>query len=244
LPVTHGWSGSDSDDRAGFSVADGPPFVHALGLMLDPGWRRQALEERCRCARCFVDAVRAPGPVRTHAYSTVGLRGGVDVLLWSLGPSPERLEERAAAALRTGLGAWASVRQSLLGVVAGSPYARRSPPRASALFAGTRARYLVVYPFTKSTDWHLLRPERRQGIMDEHVQVARRYPQVRQLLANGFGLGDQDYVVAYETDDLETFSHLVHALRSTEGRLATVRDTPVLTGVHRPPADLVRLLTT
>lgn len=235
----------DRDDVAwaGSSVANHPAFVHALALALDPAWRRQGIGERRRSARRLLEALREPGPVHTEVYSTVGLRRGVDLLLWSLGRSPDRLEERAAAALRTRLGAWTTVRQSLLGVVAGSPYARRPSAPAPALFAGARMRYLVVYPFTKSTEWHLLRSETRQGIMDEHIRVGRRYPQVRQLLANGFGLGDQDYVVAYGTDDPAAFSDLVRALRSTEGRRATVRDTPVLTGVHRPPADLVSLLT-
>ncbi|HXM58329.1 MAG TPA: chlorite dismutase family protein [Candidatus Dormibacteraeota bacterium] len=169
----------------------------------------------------------------------IGLRPGADLLLWSGGPAPDHLEERASAALRTGLGAWAAVRQSLLGFVAGSPYRRRAAP---TLFAGAPARYLVVYPFTKSAEWHQLDHETRQGIMDEHIRVGRRYPEVRQLLANGFGLGDQDYIVAYETDDLVAFSELVRELRGTEARRATVSDTPVLTAVRRPDADLVRLL--
>jgi chlorite dismutase len=65
---------------------------------------------------------------------------------------------------------------------------------------------------------------------------------VRQLLANSFGLDDQDFLVAYETDELAVFSELVRALRGTESRRSTVRDTPILTGVHREPRELAALL--
>jgi len=107
---------------------------------------------------------------------------------------------------------------------------------------GDRARYLIVYPFTKSTEWYLTSREVRQGSMNEHMRVGHTYPQVRQLLANSFGLDDQDFLVAYETDDLPAFSALVRDLRGTDGRRSTVRDTPILLGVHRPAPEIVELL--
>src|SRR5256885_15966634 len=107
----------------------GARFVHALALGLDPAWRALTHEQRCRSARVFAGACDAGAPVTTVGYSMVGLQAGTDMLLWSLGPSLEALEERAAAALRTGLGAWTVVRESLLGVIAPSPYGRRSEER-------------------------------------------------------------------------------------------------------------------
>jgi chlorite dismutase len=78
--------------------------------------------------------------------------------------------------------------------------------------------------------------------MNEHMRIGHDYPQVSQLLANSFGVDDMDFLVAYETDDLTKFSELVRALRETEGRRSTVRDTPILTGVHRPLAEITALL--
>jgi chlorite dismutase len=72
--------------------------------------------------------------------------------------------------------------------------------------------------------------------------VGHGYPEVRQLLANSFGLDDMDFLVAYETDDLSKFSELVRALRGTESRRSTVRDTPILTGIHRPIEEITQLL--
>jgi chlorite dismutase len=78
--------------------------------------------------------------------------------------------------------------------------------------------------------------------MNEHMKVGHQYPMVRQALAYSFGLDSQDFVVAYETDDLVAFGDLVRALRSTESRRSTVSDSPILLGTHRPMAEIVALL--
>jgi len=217
-------------------------FVHALALGLDPAWRRLESEERCQTADELVAAVRRESDVRTHTYSMVGLQAGADLLLWSLGPSLDALEERSAAVLRTGMGRWMAVSESFLGVIQPSQYVKKPTAQEQSLFSGDRSRYLVVYPFTKSADWYLLDREERQRIMNEHMKVGHSYPEVRQLLANSFGLDDMDFLVAYETDDLPRFSELVRALRGTESRRSTVRDTPILTGIHRPIEEITELL--
>ena len=74
------------------------------------------------------------------------------------------------------------------------------------------------------------------------MKVGRRFPMVRQALAYSCGLDDQDFIVAYETDDLAAFGDLVRDLRSTESRRSTVRDTPILVGVRRPIDELGELL--
>jgi chlorite dismutase len=212
-------------------------FIQALGLGLDPAWRRIPTAERCQTA----DELRK-SDVTTHSYSMVGLQAGTDLLLWSLGPSLESLEERAASVLRSGMGRWMSVTHSFLGLIQPSQYVKKPTPQEQSLFSGERSRYLIVYPFTKNTDWYLLGREARQGIMNEHMRVGHDYPEVRQLLANSFGVDDMDFLVAYETDDLPKFSELVRALRETESRRSTVRDTPILCGVHRPIEEITALL--
>jgi chlorite dismutase len=217
-------------------------YVHALALGLDPAWRRLDRDERCRSAEQFAAAVAAPSDVSTFTYSMVGLRAGVDLLLWSLAPSLEALEDRTAATLRAGMGAWMTVRHSFLGLIVPSQYVKRPTQQEQSLFDGERSRYIVVYPFTKSTDWYLLPQDERQKVMNEHMKVGHRFGQVRQLLAYSFGLDDMDFLVAYETDDLPAFGELVRELRGTESRRSTVRDTPILTGIHRPIAEITALL--
>ena len=67
---------------------------------------------------------------------------------------------------------------------------------------------------------------------------------IRQALAYSFGLDAQDFVVAYETDDLVAFGDLVRALRATESRRSTVSDTPILLGIRRPIDEILTLLGT
>jgi len=223
-------------------------YVHALALGLDPAWRRLPAAARRETADAFVEAVGATAgtdagrDVVTETYSLIGIKAGVDLLVWRLGPSLDALEEAAARTLRTGLGRWLTVRESFVGLIRESQYVAKATSQEQSLFEGERSRYLIVYPFTKSTDWYLLSREVRQGSMNEHMRVGHGYPQVRQLLAHSFGLDDQDFVVAYETDDLPAFSALVRELRSTEGRRSTVRDTPILTAVHRPIGEILDLL--
>ena len=225
-------------------MSDDQTYVQALALGLDPAWRRQPDADRHDEGCRFAEAVRASSVegVRTITYSSVGLEPGVDVLLWRLAPSVDALESTAAALLRAGLGRWLSVGHSLIGRIGPSQYVRKPTEQEQAVFAGERSRYLIVYPFTKSTDWYLLSKEARQGVMNEHIRVGHRYPTVRQALAYSFGLDSQDFVVAYETDDLVAFGDLVRELRGTESRRSTVADTPILLGVHRPIEEIVSLL--
>lgn len=217
-------------------------YVHALALGLDGAWRRLDRDERCRSAEELAAAMASHPEVSTYAYSMIGLKAGVDVLLWSLAPSLEVLEEKSADVLRSGMGAWMTVRHSFLGLIAASQYVKRPTAQEQSLFSGERSRYLIVYPFTKSTEWYLLSQDDRQTVMNEHMKVGHRYHQVRQLLAYSFGLDDMDFLVAYETDDLPSFGELVRELRGTESRRSTIRDTPILTGIHRPIEEISALL--
>jgi chlorite dismutase len=215
--------------------------VHALALGLDSAWRRLPDAQRRSTCADFVSSIEQAGDVTSYAYTMVGLQPGVDLMLWRLAPSLDALEASAAAALRCGMGTWMNVKESFVGLIQPSQYVKKPTPQEQSLFSGERSRYLVVYPFTKSAEWYLLDKETRQRVMNEHMKVGHGYPQVRQLLAYSFGLDDQDFVVAYETDDLAAFGELVRALRSTESRRSTVRDTPILAGIHRPLDELAGL---
>jgi chlorite dismutase len=219
-------------------------YIQALALGVDPAWRRRSDDDRrqdgCEFAAAVTELDRLGG--RTLSYSSIGLEAGVDVLLWRMAPDVDTLEASAAAVLRSGLGRWLTVRHSLIGRIGPSQYVRKPTEQEQSLFAGERSRYLVVYPFTKSTEWYLLSKEARQGVMNEHMRVGHAYPAIRQALAYSFGLDSQEFVVAYEMDDLAEFGDLVRALRSTESRRSTVADTPILLGIHRPIDEILSLL--
>ena len=219
-------------------------YVQALALGLDPAWRRRADDERrddgCRFAEAHAAAEQ--DGVRSVAYSSVGIEPGVDLLFWGMASTLDALEAAAAGILRAGLGRWLTVRHSLIGRIGPSQYVKKPTAQEQSLLSGERSRYLIVYPFTKSAEWYLLSRETRQGIMNEHMRVGHDYPMVRQALAYSFGLDSQEFVVAYETDDLVAFGDLVRALRGTESRRSTVKDTPILLGIRRPLDEILSLL--
>lgn len=218
-------------------------FVHAWLLRLDPAWRRCPAAERRTDLDAFCAAAgRTDGRLLQHAYSTIGLRAEGDLLLWRMADSLEAIEETAADLLTAGIGRWMLPTLSMIGMTRPSQYVKRPTAQEQSLFAGDRSRYLVVYPFVKSIDWYLTPAEERQQVMRGHMKVGHAYPQVRQLLAYSFGLDDQEFIVAYETDDLVGFQDLVRELRETESRRSTVRDTPIVTGIHRPLGRILDLL--
>jgi chlorite dismutase len=218
-------------------------YVHVLALRLDPRWRRLSDATRLKDARAFAGAIQASAErVRTFTYSMVGLRADVDLLFWRLGSSVEALEETAAAVLQSGMGRFMTVAHSMLGLVRPSTYVKTPTTQEQAMFTGDRDKYLIVYPFVKTAEWYLLDRETRQKMMNEHMKIGHQFPMVQQLLAYSFGLDDQEFIVAYETDELPAFLDLVYALRMTEGRKYTLRDTPILTGIHRPVHEILGLL--
>ena len=218
-------------------------WVHAWLLRLDPAWRRRSVDERRVDVDAFCAAAgRSEAALAQHAYSTIGLRADGDLLLWRMADHPEAIEETAADLLTSGIGRWLSPTISMIGLTRASQYVKRPTGQEQSLFSGDRSRYLVVYPFTKSTEWYQTPADERQAIMRGHMKVGHRYPQIRQLLAYSFGLDDQEFIVAYETDDLVAFQDLVRELRETESRRSTVRDTPIVTGIHRPLGDILGLL--
>jgi chlorite dismutase len=218
-------------------------FVHAWLLRLNPSWRREPAEQRRADVDAFCAAAgRAERQLLQHSYSTVGLRAEGDLLLWRMSESLEAVEESAGDLLAAGIGRWMTPALSMIGLTRPSQYVKRPTTQEQSLFSGERSRYLVVYPFTKSVEWYLTSAEERQEVMKGHMRVGHAYPQVRQLLAYSFGLDDQEFIVAYETDDLVAFQDLVRDLRATESRRSTVRDTPIVTGIRRPLGEILSLL--
>jgi chlorite dismutase len=98
-------------------------------------------------------------------------------------------------------------------------------------------QYLIVYPFVKTHEWYQMPPEERRRMMTSHIRVGKTHQGIDQLLLYSTGLQDQEFVVAYESDDLAAFSLLVSELRMTEARLYTERDTPVHVGMYVGPDE-------
>ena len=219
------------------------PVVQFLVMGLNPAWRMLSEHERSKGREEMLNAIHSwDDGITTYSYSLVGIKAGADVLLWRVAGSIDQLQESYAAMTRTGLGRYLEARYIMTGLVRQSTYVKKPTAQEQAILEQNRKRYLIVYPFTKTAEWYLLKRDTRQGIMNEHIRVGREFPTISQVLVYSFGLDDQEFIVAYETDDLKTFQDCVIALRETEARRYTLRDTPIFTAIHRPLEEVLELL--
>ena len=129
----------------------------------------------------------------------------------------------------------------LWGFTRPSQYSKARSKQEIDPFAEERKPYLIIYPFSKTTEWYLMSRESRQGMMNEHIRIGKQYDDISQLLLYSFGLQNQEFVVVYETDELARFSDLVNELRDTEARRYTLRDTPLHTAIYHPADETLAL---
>ena len=222
-------------------------YVNFGFYKVDPAWRRLAEEDRKRGKCQFIDVVKSyDQDVITIAYSLVGIRGDCDLMLWRIGYNLLKFQEMMAKLLATDLGKYLLTPYSYLSMTKRSVYVDKHTHEGQE---GTRLklipgqfRYLFVYPFVKSKPWYKLTKHARQGMMDEHIEIGHRYPTVRLNTTYSFGLDDQEFVVAFESDKPEHFVDLVMELRHSEATSYTVRDTPTFTCVHRELEEVLDLL--
>jgi len=202
-------------------------YVDFLFFKVDPRFRRLPAAEKEEGTSAFRDVLqRLPQGFKIRPYLSLGFRPETDFLLWVVTPDLEEVQKFVTRLLRTGLGKYLHLVYSYAAV--------RQPP----LYAATHqqqfekdeppGRFLFVYPFVKSREWYLLPMEKRQEVMNEHMRVAREFAMVRLNTTYSFGLGDQDFILAFEADEPEDFEKLVQRLRETESSRYTVRDTPMI----------------
>jgi chlorite dismutase len=204
-------------------------FVKFTFLKLDPAWRRRDTEERASDKREFLAACEDFGLDRSlRAYSTVGTRGDVDLMLLSQSPILDDIHTFHVVLGQSGLARWATIPYSYLAMTKPSPYSEEA---ARPEICTSERKYLFVYPFWKKREWYALSPEERQRIMAGHIEIGRRYPQISINTAYSFGLDDQEFVVSFEADEPGDFLDLVQELRGSEASSYTLRDTPIFTCV-------------
>jgi len=213
-------------------------YVNFVFYKVDPAWRRLPESERTKGKQEFLRAVEEyTGKVLMVAYSSVGIRGDCDIMLWRISYELELFQDMTTKILASGLGQYLTTPYSYLAITKRSVYVdhhthENQESKRLTVVPG-KAKYIFVYPFLKTRDWFLLTKAARQGMMDEHIEVGHRFPSVKLNTTYSFGLDDQEWVVAFESDKPEDFLDLVMALRETEGSRYTLRDTPIFTCIHK-----------
>lgn len=224
-------------------------FVSFLFYKVDPAWRRLSPSDREQGKKEFIQVVEEYTKDRkafmAMTYSTMGTRGDVDFMMWRIGYSLETIQEFTAKLFSTRMGQYLTTPYSYLAITKRSVYVDKINPEHEEQrlrIVPGKAKYLFMYPFVKTPEWYLLTKHTRQGMMDEHIIVGNKYPSVKLNTTYSFGLDDQEFSLAFETDKPEDFVNLLMDLRETQGRLYTHRDTPIFTCVNRGLKETLDLL--
>lgn len=172
-------------------------------------------------------------------YDIAGFRADADVLVWLHAPTTEALQEGYRAVLRGSAGRLSPV-WSNIGVHRAAEFNRSHIP---AFLAGeTPGDYLCVYPFVRSRDWYLLPDAERSQMLREHGAAARDYGDVLANTVASFALGDYEWLLAFESNDLTRIVDLMRELRATEARRHVIEETPFFTGPRVAAATLLARL--
>jgi len=195
--------------------------------LLDPAKQKAAKEEFEKIVSGYRDRMII------LTYSTVGLKAEVDFMLWRIGYDLAPFQQMIADVNRSKIGAYLEIPASYLAMTKHSQYVddhvhEGQEGRRLKIVPG-ESPLLFVYPFVKTRPWYLLPAAERQRMMTDHIAVGHRFKNVKINTTYSFGIDDQEFVVAFETDSAADFLDLVQVLRETESSSYTLRDTPMYT---------------
>ncbi|MCA1673934.1 MAG: chlorite dismutase family protein [Actinobacteria bacterium] len=207
----------------------------------EPGALSADRGEAAREAEQYFETLEGKGVVVRGIYALAGLRADADWMVWWHSEDIEALQagyaelRRSTAVGRAGLPVWSNV--------ALHRPAEFNKSHVPAFLAGEEPRrYVCVYPFVRSYEWYLLPDEQRRELLAEHGKQARDYPDVRANTVASFGLGDYEWILAFEADELHRIVDLMRALRASRARRHVREEVPFFTGPRVPVAELVATL--
>ncbi len=175
------------------------------------------------------EQLAAEGVTLRGIYDVSAMRDNADIMIWTHGQNPEKLQAAVRKIRRTALFSGTTIVWSTMGVHREAEFTRNHAP-AYARGKAPEA-WVCVYPFVRSYDWYLKAPEERARIMAEHGRNGfAQYPDVKGSTLSAFGFSDYEWVLAFEADTLDRLEGVMHAQRYTEARLYVREDTPFFTG--------------
>ena len=173
-------------------------------------------------------------------YDVQGLRADADLMVWWHAESSDDLQEAYSRFRRTAIGRSLEPVWSVMALHRPAEFNRSHVP---AFLADEEAqRYVCVYPFVRSYEWYVLPDDERRAMLAEHGQMGRAYPDVRANTVAGFALGDYEWILAFEADELHRIVDLMRDLRASKARLHVREEIPFYTGLRRPFDEIVASL--
>ncbi len=213
-------------------------FVSWSCYQLDPAWRRLPEQVRDEHKAELAELLEswAERMVCT-TYTTVGIRADMDLMTWRATPDLELLQQQQTDMLSTALGSYLRTAYQYTATTKGSQYTRAAEqagfrkPRPIDVTPSDK-KYFIVYPFVKQRPWYSLPAAERGEMMREHAMIGRRYPGVKLNTAFSFGMDDQEFMTAFETDSVHDFVDLMMEMRESRASAYTERDTPIFTCIR------------
>jgi hydrogen peroxide-dependent heme synthase len=196
-------------------------------------------DDRARAAAEIEDLYkRWDGTISVRGtYSTVGFRADADVMLWLVASSPEEVQRAYVEFRRTEVGGFLEPTWSFMGVVKPAEF---TPDHRPAFVKGEPPRrYACVYPFVRTPEWYLLPKEERAALLREHGEAGREFPDVLANTTSAFGLGDWEWILAFEADELDRIVECIRRLRDADARRFTKVEIPFVTGIRRSVAEVL-----
>ncbi len=185
----------------------------------------------------FFTGLEAQGVTVRGVYDLSGLRADADLMVWWHAASIELLQTAYKDLLRTDLGQCLRPVWSNVGLHRPAEFNKGHVP---AFMSGEEPRaYICVYPFVRSYEWYVLPDEERRDMLIEHGKAARGYADVRANTVAAFALGDYEWLLAFEADELHRIVDLMRDLRATEARRHVREEIPFFTGPRVSVRDLV-----
>ena len=216
-------------------------FLNFSFFKVDPKWRWLNEIGKEEAAKEFENLLEvANTKMKVISYSTIGLRSDTDFMLWMIADSVEKMQILTSKIYYTVLGKYVEPSQIYLSSSRKSIYSNQV--KAGFMTYQSPLKYNIVYPFIKSREWYLLPFEKRKKMMEEHIEVGRKFPNIRLNTSYSFGIHDQDFMLAFETDDLNDFQNLIIKLRETKVSRYVVKDTPMIVCLHKNIGQVIKSL--
>ena len=205
-------------------------FTGQLAVKYTSRWNELNIEEKTAAVKDAVavfkkyeDKVGLRG-----AYVTQAFQAHTDILFWMYADRFEDMQDLQLDLRRSTWGKYVDTPHAFTGMT--KPFEFSEHPTSFQMGIPPKD-YLCFYPFVRTPEYYLLPDLERKAIIGDHGNIGHEF--VPGILTNGvyaFGLGDYEWLLSFETNDLGLLVDCVRKLRESKSRLYMQREDPFIVG--------------
>lgn len=174
------------------------------------------------------------------AYDIRGFRGDTQLLLWIHASSAELVQQALREFSHLQLGAAFKSTWSGMGLHRPAEFNRTHVP--GFMLGKPAKKWLCMYPFVRSYDWYLIPEADRREMLVEHGVAGHKYEGITSSTVAAFALGDYEWLLALESQELHEIVDMMRDLRYTKARMHVREEVPFFTGRLVELTNLVKEL--